>query len=560
MVLDDLTVTINAIWQRLNTSAGQMEEGAEAADNDSGTNEEGDTDGEYPERPSIMDEMQNLLLIHKLDVEEFEQNKQFQEAAQHLELWIQQRKKTEEHLPFPFSERCEMERKLAQFHVNIGTPEHQRKAVNILLGLLRTEQCPTTPDSDSAREACLSRELGDAYLLLGKHREAVDYARRALNYWIDRSETSPSRDEIKRAGRTSCIAFLKMSEEENAVAVAKRVLGKPEDIVPNLKKEVALAWCEEKNFDTERPGFRFDEVDPVVPGKLRGYAPLHAAILEGQIHILRYMACHSQVLDVRADRDDSPTPLHVACTMRNAKAVKILMDAGATVDLKDKKHRNGLHLIQSSTKGGVDVARKLLGLNTAGSVERRRILDMNERGGEGEAAETAVSMAARMGNLPMLKLLLENNADPNIRKGDLRRGATPLIEVVGGNLDNELAVVNLLLEHDANPTLASGRGQNKLTALDKAERLSSKHAGVVDVLKTAVEEWKQRQDNMKSGSRDGRKDRRRTWRDGGTPSSTSDTSTMSRQTTPSGPAPLRRMSWRSSQTEWRNQCRRADTR
>ncbi|KXX78961.1 Ankyrin-2 [Madurella mycetomatis] len=561
--LDDLVPKINYIWQQLKITERQMEEGVEAADDDGGTNEEGDSDEEYPEQPSVMDEMQNLLLIHKLDVEEFEQNRQFQEAAHHLDLWIQQRKEMDEHgdLQFPFYERCEMERKLAQFHANIGTPEHQRKAAAILLGLLREEQSPTTLDSDSAREASLSQELGEVYLLLGRHLEAADYARRVLNYWMDRGETSLSRREIIRACRTRCIAFLKMSEEDNAAAVAKRVsenLGEPEDIIPNLKKEVALDWCEEKHFDTKRPGFRFDEVDPVVPGSLKGYAPLHAAVLENQMHILRYMACHSRALDVTADRDDLPTPLHVACTMRNAKAVEILIDAGATVGFKNKKNRNGLHLSQSSNKGGVDVAMKLLGLDTADHVERRQMLDINERGGEGEAAETAVSMAARMGNLPMLRLLLENEADPNIRKGDLRRGATPLIEVVGGNLDNELAVVNVLLEHGANPALASGRGRNKFTALDKAERLSSKHAGVVDVLRTAVEEWKQRQDKTDSGSGDSREGRK--WWDGGAPSFTSGTSTTSCRATVSGPVSMRRMSLRPSLTGLRRQYRRRDTR
>lgn len=102
-------------------------------------------------------------------------------------------------------------------------------------------------------------------------------------------------------------------------------------------------------------------------------------------------------------------PIHSAARMREVDTVKQELDAGVEVDVLNGRAANGdggntalWFAAQGPYPGGHDVAQVLLG---AGA----------EVNGQCEHGRTALQMAAAWGHLDVVQLLIEHGADPEIR-------------------------------------------------------------------------------------------------------------------------------------------------
>jgi len=77
----------------------------------------------------------------------------------------------------------------------------------------------------------------------------------------------------------------------------------------------------------------------------------------------------------------------------------------------------------------------------------------------GMLRQTALAAACRYEEKAMVKLLLKNGADPNLRSGLF--GTTPVIEAIGSG-DPNLPIIRMLLEAGADPNVADLQGNRPL--------------------------------------------------------------------------------------------------
>lgn len=210
---------------------------------------------------------------------------------------------------------------------------------------------------------------------------------------------------------------------------------------------------------------------------------------------------------------DDVTPLHCAARHGQDKLVQLLLTRGAEVDARSKDERSPLH--EASAKGSVEAVQLLLNaganinaasragdtpLLLAGQRKTDVVTLLLEKGADAKArnknGETALlRVAAQYGQgkepLELADLLLKNGADPNAATND---GRTPLISAIGSNnkamvekllaagsdvnarsasmtaliaASSRIELLKLLLEHKADPNLATENGQ---TALEQIAR------------------------------------------------------------------------------------------
>lgn len=210
---------------------------------------------------------------------------------------------------------------------------------------------------------------------------------------------------------------------------------------------------------------------------------------------------------------DDVTPLHCAARHGQEKLVQLLLARGAEVDARSKDERSPLH--EASAKGSVEAVQLLLNaganinavsragdtpLLLAGQRKTDIVTLLLEKGADAKArnknGETALlRVATQYGQgkepLELADLLLKSGADPNAATND---GRTPLISAIGsGNkamvekllaagsdanarsahttaliaASGRIELLKLMLEHKADPNLATDNGQ---TALEQVAR------------------------------------------------------------------------------------------
>jgi ankyrin repeat protein len=144
--------------------------------------------------------------------------------------------------------------------------------------------------------------------------------------------------------------------------------------------------------------------------------------------------------------EDGQTALLVASQVGDIKLVRLLVARGAEVNRPNKAGQTPLFLARTP-----EIARYL--------IEQGASL-----GAQDELGRTALFPQAERANVDNVRLLLEEGLEVNHR--DLT-GRTPLIAAVSGHWDVERveAVVRLLLEHGADPTVVNDDG---LRAVDIA--------------------------------------------------------------------------------------------
>lgn len=367
-------------------------------------------------------------------------------------------------VPFPFSEQSLMREFHAEMLSASQAPTAIKAAREILLELLHIEVKLPEQDRSMERRARLYHQLGSLCLALEELRSAVRYLSRALEN--SKALNPLPAEDIMKTGNQLIRAYHLNFDFDMAQGyrdwlckdIAPR-LGQsaPLEVAVDLGADASSAyeWCVKRGFSVD--GFqdvRFEACDQ----KLMT-SPLHKAIEEQDLDMLRTMATHVRDFEL-GDEVGLKPPLHLAAELLNVGMVDILLQNGASADVLDQSSGTALHRCQRPD-GGTDVASKLLNH----SKDIHCALDIY--------GKTALFMAAEMGNVRMVQLLLHRGADPNdsqqTRSGSFLRArlCTPLIaaiQVVGTQASrggsDKIAIVEVLLEHGADPRVRDSNGRN----------------------------------------------------------------------------------------------------
>ena len=148
------------------------------------------------------------------------------------------------------------------------------------------------------------------------------------------------------------------------------------------------------------------------------------------------------------------TPLFLACKKKDLETIPILLDHGADPTMRIR-HMNtkGETMVHVIAAGCGNVECLQLFLDWVGS-ERLELDAKNE------FDRTPLSIAAELGNVPVLRLLLENGANPNVMDDN---GSTPFYWACESADDDE--AISLLLDNGADPTVANNRGDTSFHAV-----------------------------------------------------------------------------------------------
>ncbi len=260
--------------------------------------------------------------------------------------------------------------------------------------------------------------------------------------------------------------------------------------------------------------------------------PIHEAVRAGDVaRVAALLAAEPGTLNARDDRGQ--TPLHVACTGKDAAIIRLLLEKGADVSVADADGNQALHLalganrpeavaLLLAAKADVNAVSPQLGTPIGQAIDDRRaeLLDIMLASGapietHGETGRQHLHEAAARGLGRVVEWMLAHGADAASRddyggtllhsasagglEGLVERllasgasidppdvaGYTPLIRAARGwaSADREptragrQAVVNLLLARGANPDVVGADGVTLLHAA-----ASGNHVGVMETM------------------------------------------------------------------------------
>ncbi|XP_030630269.1 KN motif and ankyrin repeat domain-containing protein 2 [Chanos chanos] len=166
--------------------------------------------------------------------------------------------------------------------------------------------------------------------------------------------------------------------------------------------------------------------------------------------------------------DNGNTALHYSVSNSNFRIVRILLDTGVCdADLRNKAGYTAIMLAAltpADSPEDIKVVQQLMQLG-----------DVNAR--VGQVGQTALHLAVRHGRLPIVRLLLEQGANPNVQD---RAGTTPLIIACDRG---HTEIVKVLLQNaDCDVNLTDKGGRSALSLATQASRTD-----IVDLLKGRTE-------------------------------------------------------------------------
>ena len=379
---------------------------------------------------------------------EFAKRGMFQKAVETQKDFIRYREQLCASRPLRFSERCEMEEILVSMYLEMKTVDSREEATKILEKLLDREARLAPDEKNQLREARLCHQLSKILLESGSDsdiRDAKGYAFEAFNARVA-AEPRPV-ELVKESAQVLYQILVKISpiEAQGLDRYTTEYVGFSVKEDPSHGE--ALMWCKKMGFDAEQEGFRFDICDASLQPPLNDMAPLHLAVKSKVEGILEHMLNATVNLEVE-EQEDLATPLLIACTNKDKLVVRLLLERGAKADARDRVGRTGLHRCQSA-KGGTAVAGLLLDHE-----EGRHLLNATDN-----MHQTALHMAAKMGNTEMVDLLLSKQADPNV---DALGEGTALMAAIrakmqGKKQGTKARIVERLLESGADPWRQHGR-------------------------------------------------------------------------------------------------------
>ncbi|MEE2789242.1 MAG: asparaginase [Myxococcota bacterium] len=257
-----------------------------------------------------------------------------------------------------------------------------------------------------------------------------------------------ARDMTPEAALTK-LAYL-LSQDDVAKETCRGLIGK------NLRGELTDAHANQRLSIQETAfveavakvigqGDTFGVSDEV--GRVMYPILLCSAASRGDIEALeRMIASHANV-DV--GDYDGRTPLHLAAANGQLDAVRLLLHHGAEVQAADRWGRRPLN---DALNGGYDDVAQLI-------IQHGGQLDDDDVGAR-------LGVAAEVGDLKGLRILLENGAKPDRTNRD---GRTPLHRAAAGG---QLAAAQLLVRYGASLEVRNRWGQ---TALDEAAEREHQH-------------------------------------------------------------------------------------
>eukprot|EP01105_Mastigella_eilhardi_P028254 TRINITY_DN9191_c0_g1_i1.p1 TRINITY_DN9191_c0_g1~~TRINITY_DN9191_c0_g1_i1.p1 ORF type:complete len:490 (+),score=134.15 TRINITY_DN9191_c0_g1_i1:981-2450(+) len=183
-----------------------------------------------------------------------------------------------------------------------------------------------------------------------------------------------------------------------------------------------------------------------------GRTLMHAAAFSNNVDLVAYLIGKGAAVDL--EDSDGWTPLMSALNEGNTKTAQVLLSHGASAAVANRRGQTPLHLLTKCRHlddASFDILTTLL---------RTQGLDVNLRSSDGKTALfMGCTAALNAQRIALLERLLQAGADPNIVDKEEK---TPLARAT---LTGNTKVIDLLLEHGANPMLGSRGG----SALDIAK-------------------------------------------------------------------------------------------
>lgn len=404
--------------------------------------------------PQIPEAISDALLVKMLrDVDEFVRKGELPAAASYQMNVMELRGRLAADSPVDTATLCRDAMKLASIYRRMHTCGYLAQAEQILLEIhdrLKTEQMDSAVQTTELKLE-LAHDLGRLYLDLKRPYDAVDHLC-AIFKPVD-DDVTVARPFIISSGTMLYQIYNDLGHPALAETLNCHVMDR---FGISLR---ALAWCQAAGFEIDKDGFRFDVCAKEGSREVRGQSPIHLAAKRCERDILEDMLEQKTNPNV-CDANTATTPVLLACSQQDPECLQLLLDYGGSIEAKDSSGRNGLHLCQRS-RGGTKVARILLqpGLDASGK-SRAGVIDINAKD---RCDNTPLHLAASMGNLPMVKLLIELGATVDIT-ADVS-GYTPLmaaVQAVMSSRDVKRAVLKALIDSGADPYRRDWSGQSAI--------------------------------------------------------------------------------------------------
>ncbi|OBT38720.1 hypothetical protein VE00_10761, partial [Pseudogymnoascus sp. WSF 3629] len=339
--------------------------------------------------------------------------------------------------------RADVEEALANIYMQQkDTASAMARAKDILRRLLKQEiDRNVRSNDDESRQWRLYHKLASAYIETGYFDGAKICAIRALDgrekfnsipdLIIESANLLERAYQLNRdfaeARAVKNWADKKYSQGVNTRASVSTV--STNGTLPNPVIPDATRWCRDNGLDVDSQDFSFDTQDAY------GKTALHAAAVVRDSEIVKLIVGGVATLEKRDF--DGCTALLLACSTRNWKTTKVLLDHGAKLNVHDKFLNTPLHRVQVAN-GGSEVAKLLL-------THPSQAIDINAKNCYNK---TALHLACELENEVVVSLLIECNADVDCHGP---HGCTPLHVAIDYR---RLSIVEILIDKGANTLLS----------------------------------------------------------------------------------------------------------